>query len=208
MKGLETGHNKIKKICDVLKKETLEPAELKAQALIEEAKREAEEIISQAHQRSEQMQLESQLEMQKQKLAFEASLAQACRQTTESLKEKIETQFFHPQLFALIEAPLKDPNVIAKLIQSVIRGIEKEGIMGNMEAFIPFGAPIDEVNHLLGKRLLEKLKDKTVLHASLKGGIEVKLTDQHMTLDLSDETFHEMIVSYLRKDFRQFLFGL
>ena len=38
MKGFETGKDKVKKICDVLKKETLEPAKEEAERIIAAAK--------------------------------------------------------------------------------------------------------------------------------------------------------------------------
>ncbi|MGR3973973.1 MAG: V-type ATP synthase subunit E [Candidatus Rhabdochlamydia sp.] len=208
MKGLETGHHKIKKICDALRKETLEPAQLQAEVFLEEAKKEADAIINDAKLRAEKIRHESQIEFQKQRLAFEASLAQACRQTIESLKEKVEKQFFNRELLKLIEAPLQNPEVIAQLIQAVVGGIEKEGIQTDIAALIGSTISVQDVNHLLGLTVVNKLKDKTVLQGELERGIEVKLMKEHMTLDLSEATFYDMIATYLRKDFRQFLFGL
>ena len=39
MKGLETGKDKIQKICDALRKETLEPAKQEAREIVEKAHR-------------------------------------------------------------------------------------------------------------------------------------------------------------------------
>ena len=39
MRSLETGHDKIQKICDRLRRETLEPAEEQAQTILNEARK-------------------------------------------------------------------------------------------------------------------------------------------------------------------------
>ena len=53
--GMDTGKDKVKKICDVLRKETLEPAKLEADEMIESAKERAREIIALAEQEVERM---------------------------------------------------------------------------------------------------------------------------------------------------------
>ena len=45
MKGLDTGREKIQKICDSLRKETLEPAKQEAREIIENAHMQASEIV-------------------------------------------------------------------------------------------------------------------------------------------------------------------
>jgi V/A-type H+-transporting ATPase subunit E len=45
-----------------------------------------------------------------------------------------------------------------------------------------------------------------VLVSSIGGGIEVKLLDQNMTIDLSDTAFKELVAGYIRKDFRDLVF--
>ena len=55
MKGLESGKDKVKKICDALRRETLEPAERQAADIIEKAQREADEILADAHTQAKKM---------------------------------------------------------------------------------------------------------------------------------------------------------
>ena len=50
MKSLEKGEEKIQKICDVLRRETLEPAQLEAEGVIEQAKEKAAGIVREAEQ--------------------------------------------------------------------------------------------------------------------------------------------------------------
>ena len=48
MKGLESGKDKIQKICDALRKETLEPAKQEAREIVENAHMQASEIVTEA----------------------------------------------------------------------------------------------------------------------------------------------------------------
>lgn len=207
MKGLETGKDKVKKICDVLKRETLEPAQLEAQEIIDTARRRVDEMIAEAHRKIEEMHEIAHLEIQQQKAVFEASLSQACRQTLEAFREKIEQKLFNRELSRLITEPLQEPKVIAKLIEVVIQAIKREGIESDLSAAISSAVPAQEVNALLSREILEQLKEKSVLLSSLGGGVEIKVVDENMTIDLSDNAFKELIARYIRKDFRELLFG-
>ena len=207
MKGLESGQDKVKKICDLLKQETLEPAISEAEEILHKARRRAEEIIAEAHRKIEEMHEVAHLEIEQQKAVFEASLAQACRQTLETLKEKIENRLFNPELAHLLTKPLQDAKIVAKLIEVVVQAIEKEGIDADLSAYIPAAVSAREVNELLSKKILEHLKEKGVLISSIGGGIEVKIVNQHMTVDLSDAAFRDLVAGYIRKDFRELIFG-
>lgn len=207
MKGLETGKDKVKKICELLKRETLEPAQVEAQQIIDTARRRADEIIAEAHRKIEEMHEQAHLEIGQQKSIFEASLSHACRQTLEVFKEKIEQKLFNPELTQLLAKPLQESKVVAQLIEAVVQAIEKEGIESDLSAFISSAVPAEEVNALLSKKILQRLKEKGVLLSSMGGGIEIKIVDQNVTIDLSDNAFKELVAHYIRKDFRRLLFG-
>jgi V/A-type H+/Na+-transporting ATPase subunit E len=207
MKGLESGKDKVKKICDLLKKETLEPAQHEAQEIIHAARRRAEQMIAEAHQKIDEMQEIAHQEIQQQKAVFEASLAQACRQTLESLREKIENKLFNPELSHFLTKPLQEAKVVAKLIEAVVGAIEKEGLETDLSAAISTAVPAEEVNAILAKKIVERLKEKSVLLSAMDGGAQVKLINQHMTLDLSVAAFKELVAGYIRKDFREMVFG-
>lgn len=206
MKGLETGKDKVKKICDLLKRETLEPAEHEAKEILDAARRRAEDMIAEAHRKTEEMHQVAHEEIMQQRAVFQASLAQACRQTLDSLKEKIVTKLFNPELLQLLSGPLKDPKIVAKLIDVVVQAIEKEGIESNLSAAISSSVSAQDVNKLLTTKIVERLKEKGVLLSSIGGGVEVKVINQNMTIDLSDSAFYELVAGFIRKDFRDLIF--
>lgn len=207
MKGLETSKDKVKKICEVLRRETLEPAQHEAEEIVAAARRTADEIIADAHASSKRMVEDAHFEIEKQKTVFQASLSQACRQSLEALKEKIEHKLFNPELAPLVAKPLQDPQLIVRLIQALIQAIEKEGMEADLSVVVSSNVSARAVNELLASEVLNKLKEKGVVISDLGGGVEVKLLQQNITIDLSDEAVQEMIATYIRKDFREFVFG-
>jgi len=55
MEAVETGKDKVKKICEVLRKETLEPALQEAEGIVGEANGKAEAILEQAKAKAQMM---------------------------------------------------------------------------------------------------------------------------------------------------------
>lgn len=207
MKGLETGKDKVKKICDVLKRETLEPAQIEAQEILESARLRYEEIIADARRKAEEMHQAAHREIVQQRAIFQTSLSQACRQTLELLKENVMQKLFNPALSSFLTKPLQEPPVVAKLIEVVVHAIEKDGLESDLSASISSSVSAREINEILAKKILERLKEKSVLITSIDGGVEVKLVDQNMTIDLSDTAFKELVGNFIRKDFRDFVFN-
>jgi V/A-type H+-transporting ATPase subunit E len=206
MENLDTGKDKIKKICEILKNETLQPAKEEAQKILEVAEQEARNIIRDAEAKADSIIQTARDKLAKEKEIFESSLQQAFRQGTESLKQNIEKKLFNPELNTWIEQQSADPEIGAKLINALIAAIEKEGTSANFSAYIPAQVPADKVNALLARGVLDKLREKSVVIGDFKGGIQVKLHDRQMTLDLSDVSLKELVSNYIRKDFREILF--
>ena len=207
MKGLETGKDKVKKICEALRKETLEPAKQEAEEILAHAHAEAARIIEGARKAAEDLHAEVRAALERQKNVFNASLAHACKQALESLKQQIEERFFNRELKNLIARKTQDPQLIAELVRAVVRAIDKEGIDADLSAYVPAAVPADAINALLGKEVLDRLREKSVLIGSMDGGASVKLHNENITIDITDEALRELVASYARKDFREMFFG-
>lgn len=207
MKGTETGKDKVKKICDILRRETLDPAISEAEQIVRSAKEQAEQIIASGSKEAERLKEEARLDIERQKNVFQSSLNQACKQAISSLKQSIEEKLFNQELSRLITQQTSDPKVLAQLVEALVRGIEKDGIDGPLSVYIPASIPAASVNKLLTNSILERLKEKSVLIGSLTGGIEVKLHKDNITIDVSDTALKELIANYIRKDFREMIFG-
>lgn len=206
MNELESGKDKIKKICEILKQESLEPAKEESQKLLVEAKEEAERLIQEAKQQAAQIAKSNQEAMAKERRVFESSLEQATKQALEALRQDIETRFFSDQLATWVQEQTSDPKVGAELISALVEALKKEGTSADFSAAIGSKVSTEKVNALLAKQILSQLKEKSVVLGNFAGGVQIKLHDHNLTLDMSDEALRELMQRYLRKDFREIIF--
>ncbi len=203
---MDTGKDKVKKICDVLKRETLDPAKKTAEEMIDQARLEAQSIVEAAQKEAAKVLSEAQKEIEKHRNVFQSSLHQACKQALEVLKHEIEEKLFNPSVSSLIHPSLQEPKVLADLIQSVVKALEKEGTDANLSAFIPKAVSVQDVNALLLQNILQKLKTNSVQLGSMQGGIAVRVENNQLTIDITENALKELVADYIRKDFREILF--
>ena len=208
MGDLESGEDKIQKICDFIRNETLDPAREQAKEIIENAHIQADQIIKKAHREKESLIKEAKKEIQKEKKVFDSSLTLAIRQALEELKQKIEKEMFSKNLKDVIIKTTKDPKIIADLINTIIKTIEKFGIDGDISAYIAKGVDIKAINAHLLKEAVDKLKEKELIIGDFEGGIKLKLHDMQITIDLSDKALKELVADYIRADFRNLIFNV
>jgi len=207
MKTLDTGENKIQKICAVLKEEALEPAKTESEQILKEARIQAEKIVNDARAESKAILEGAKRDLEKEKMIFDSSLQQGIKLGLESLRQEIEKKFFNQGLEDLLAKQLNDPQLVAKMISAILNAIEKEGLRSELSIVIAKNISKEEVNKALGKEMLDKVKEKSVEIGSFDGGVQVKLVDKKMTLDLTDAALKQLLSNYLRKDFRALVFG-
>ncbi|MBS0627836.1 MAG: V-type ATP synthase subunit E [Verrucomicrobia bacterium] len=208
MKEIDTGREKVKKICDVLRRETIEPAKQEADEIIRQAKLQAAEIIKSAKEESEKIKSDTLKEMEKQKIVFLSSLQQAGKQSVEALKNEIESKLFDPALSKLLNSSLTEKKVVVDLIQAVISALKKDGVDADLDISIPPVISIKDVNDALIGLVGENVKSYKISLGSMQGGIAVKLVKENITIDITDQALEEWVSKYVRQDFRKILFGV
>lgn len=208
MKGLETGRDKIQKICDALKKETLEPAKQEARETIENGHLRAAEIVREAERQAAELLLLATREMEERRKICNASLQLACRQGIEQLKQKIEEELFDKQLAEIVKQEMTEPKAIALLIQSFMHSMEEKGVEEEFVATIPKGITPRTINALLGSHVLERLKNQTCAVGDFSGGAQISLKGRQITIDISDVAVRELIAQFIRRDFREMIFNV
>lgn len=206
MKTLEKGKDKVKEICDELRRETLEPAQEEAKRIIADAENERERIIQLAQREAETIIAHTRTQVDKERHIFNSSLEQASKQSLEALRQSIEHQLFHPEIADTLDKRMADPEIISKLVGAIITALEKDGLEANIQALIPKTASPEKINALLAKQLLDRLKEHSVKVGEFAGGVQVKLVDKKMTIDMSSQALVELLTRYLRDDFRQLFF--
>lgn len=204
-KTLEEGSKKIQQICDLLKNDAIEPAKKEAEAIIANAKAKAQEIISNAEKQANKIHSDTKLAIEQERNVYQSSLVQAAKQSVESLRQQFEHKFFNEQLTQLVEKHSADPKVIARLIETIIQALEKEGVAANLSVIIPKQISPKEVNSLLAENILKQIKDHSVELGNFSGGVQVKLQDKKMTLDITNDAIVELLSTY-RRGFRELVF--
>lgn len=207
MKTLETGQEKIKKICDDLRHKTIEPAKEEAHKIIADAKIRAENIILDAKKNADTILEGAHRAIEQERNVFHSSLLQASKQSLEALRQDIEHKLFNADLVGVIESASSDPTIITKIIEAIIHAIEKEGITSDLSAIISEKVSPEKVNQLLGEKILKRLKEHSVLVGDFAGGAQVRVHQKKMTIDITDSALNELLSSYVRKDFRKLFFA-
>ena len=87
MKGMESGSEKVRKISEALRKETLEPAILEAEEIIAQAREEAQRILAHAKKESLIILEAGKDKLEQEKTTFQAALNQASKQTVLFLRQ-------------------------------------------------------------------------------------------------------------------------
>lgn len=207
MRSLEKGQDKIQKICDKLRRGTLEPAEKEVQQILEEAHKKAELIKAEAERHVEQMIKQARGQIEQERNVFHSALQQAAKQMAEGLRQEIEHKLFNEELQHILEKQMADPKIIAELINGIVKAIEKEGLTTDLTAIIPRLISPDDVNALLIESVRKRLKGKPLEIGGFVGGAQVKLIGKKMTIDLTDQAIKELLANYMRKDFRKMIFS-
>ena len=145
MKSVDTGKEKVKKICEVLRKETIDPAKKERDEILAKARQAADKLIADAKKDAARLIEEAREKIQEERSVFKSSMNLACKKSLDTLRGEIEKSLFNPALSEFFSDKMKDPSVIAKLISSILHAIEKEGIGAELHALIPKEVKVEAV---------------------------------------------------------------
>lgn len=193
------------RVCEKLRQDALEPAKAAAITLEHEARQQAEAIRHKAQKEAEELLSQARLTIQKERQLFESSVEHAARQAIEQVKEKLEKELFLPHIIEWAHTSLQEAKGNFDLAKALVEAVKKGGLKGEIEVILPEklqSAP-------LIAEFVEALKENS---ATLKfgqqiGGVQVRVEKQHLRLDLTDKVVIELLMTYLRKDFRKYLFA-
>ncbi|MGL4348182.1 MAG: hypothetical protein ACRCSV_01810 [Chlamydiales bacterium] len=202
-----SNQDKVQKICDTIRRDTLLPAELQAEEILKNAERRAAMTLEKARQEAKQLQEQARIEILKDKQACISSLQIACKQTLDLFKQKIEKKVFHDGLSEIIEETTKKPEIITRCIESVLDALAKEGIEQDLQLIISKSVSPRDVIAMLVQKAVTTLESSPIQLDSFAGGAKIRIKGQHLTIDVSDIALKELIAGFLREDFRTLVFS-
>ena len=202
-----SNQDKVQKICDTIRKDTLLPAELQAQEIIKNAKKLAAITLEKAHAEAKQLREQAHKEIVKDKQAFLSSLHIACKQTLDLFKQKVEKKIFHDSLSEIIKETTKKPEIITRCIEAILDALAKEGIEQDLELIIPKSISSQDMMAMLTQKAAAVLEEAPIQLDGFAGGAKIRIKERHLTIDVSDLALKELIASFLREDFRALVFS-
>lgn len=206
MEALEKGKAKLGQICDILKKETLEPAQNEAKGIIDSAKNESKQIIERAHAEAKQILDSAMAKIDQERRLFENSMDLASKQTFDELRQRVEKELFGIEISKLSKEMIQSHELISKLIATITNAIEKEGLGANLSLALSSSIQPQEVSKHLVKEIAEKIKKGEIKVESIESGAVIQVVDDNLKIEVSEQSIKELMGSFLRESFRKILF--
>nr|MBS0019530.1 hypothetical protein [Gammaproteobacteria bacterium] len=194
-----------------------------AKRIVAEAEARARWMIEQAEQEADTLRSEGRRAALRFKQAAEESLRTAARDTILSLKSTL-SQRFSREIERLVSERLKDEELLARLIIEIAGRLRSEVEAQNgLHVLLPSdvvgieelrqkpeelqqGALTDFVLAITGDILREGVTFG--VSDDREGGIQVRLQDSGITLDLTDRAIAQLLLQYLQPRFRALLEGI
>ena len=207
MELIDSSKKKVKKICDVLVKETLEPAQKQAEEIVDEAHAKGSAIISEAKAKAEAILQKARDQVEEEKRVFESSVNIAVQKVITDLKDQIESRLFHPELEGQVSKYLKEKDVVVKLIDALVGALSKEGMKADLEVIVSNSFSTEEICSAILDSSLKAMKGETIQLAEMGSGVVVKCEGYNLSVDITDEAVKEIIARYASESLRKILFN-
>lgn len=206
MEIVDSGKDKVKKICETLKKQTLDPAKQEARNIIDHALKEAEKIIKQAKDEAKEILEEQKVKLHQEKKAFFSSLNLAGKQTIEALKQQIQHHLFDQNIAKAFHKSTQDESLVVEFIQAIVNGVKKEGINCDFEIYLPRALSKQKIIEKLAASSVDQIQAHDIHLADFGGGVKVKLKDHHIVIEMTDESLKTLFSQFVRDEFRALIF--
>jgi V/A-type H+-transporting ATPase subunit E len=205
-KSLEKEEDALQKILSLIEQETLDPAKQEADRIIGDAKGRAEDIVNQALKEKERILQHGRESIAREKETALASLRQAAKEGIQSLQQEVQEKFFEKQLDTFLDKKMQEEGIIEKIIDSLLDALKKEGLNSRFTLILPEAISSKKLSEMVVRHSLSTLESDAKT-GDLSGGVQVKLKDKHISLDFSSQAIFDLLVSYIRRDLREILFG-
>lgn len=207
MRLLETGNDKVKKICDVLRKETLDPAKKEANMILDSAKAEADKIMKHAQEKAAHMIHDAEERLKKQEEVFKASLNLAFKQAIAKLKSDIQQKLFNKSLHQKISSDLNNSTLLAECLKSIFEALKQSGLETDAQIVLSSKFTQEQIAQAITHAGLDSLKNHIHADVEVSAGVKIRLENNHLTIDLSDETLEQIILTFASDTLKKLVFN-
>lgn len=194
----------VEDLIDRLKTDGVSKGKQEAEAIIADAKRQSLAIIDAARTEADQIISAAKAEAQRQQQAGNQALQLAGRDALLKLRESFQQQFEH-RLRKLIDKTLEDPQVLREMILEVV-GKTRPPADAKAEVLLPANADgSDPLTAYVARLTAEMLREGVTFGVGedIEAGVRVRLIEQDVEIDLSNEALAAFLSRFLVPRFRQ-----
>lgn len=199
--------NKLQELTDKLYAEGLSKGKQEGEEIVAKANARAEEIVAQAEDRARAIVEKAEKEAAELRQKTASDVKMAAGESITATKQAIEKLVVGKMTEAPVKAALNDTAFIKEIIKAVAQGfcsqqsadlemVLPESLKAELEPFVE-----KELSALLGRGISANFSRK------IGGGFNIGPKDGGWFISFTDETFIELISTYLRPASRKILFG-
>ena len=199
--------DKLQELTQKLYDEGLAKGKQEGEALLQKAASEAENIVKQAQEEAEAILAKARKEADDFKVKVEGDVKMAAQQSVQATRTDIENLVIAKVVDGTVDKALANEDYIKGIITAVAQKFSAEepadlalvlpeSLKATLEPFVK-----NELGKLLGKGVDAAFSKKVA------GGFKIGPKDGGYFVSLTDDTFKELIGSYLRPATKKLLFG-
>ena len=199
--------DKLQELTQKLYEEGLAKGKQDGEALLEKAKSEAEGIVKQAQEEAEAILAKARKDAEDFKVKVEGDVKMAAQQAVQATRTDIENLVVSKVVDGTVDKALANEDYIKGIITAVAQKFSAdepadlslvlpESLKSALEPFVK-----NELGKLLGKGIDASFSKKVA------GGFKIGPKDGGYFVSLTDDTFKDLIGSYLRPATKKLLFG-
>ena len=199
--------DKLQELTQKLYEEGLAKGKQDGEALLEKARTEAEGIVKQAQEEAEAILAKARKDAEDFKVKVEGDVKMAAQQAVQATRSDIENLVVSKFVDGTVDKALSNEEYIKGIITAVAQKFSAdepadlslvlpESLKGALEPFVK-----NELGKLLGKGVDASFSKKVA------GGFKIGPKDGGYFVSLTDDTFKDLIGSYLRPATKKLLFG-
>jgi len=199
--------NKLQELTDKLYNEGLAKGKEQGEQLLAKAEQDAAEIVAKAKEQAAAITAKAEKDAEDLKTKVESDLKMASAQTLQATKKDIENLVIGKIATEKVSDSLKDASFLKEIIKTVAQKFDAES-SSDLELVLPEKLKA-ELEPWVGGELAKSLKNGLSAQFSKKvgGGFNIGPKDGGWFVDLTDQSFNELIAEYLRPVTRKLLFG-
>lgn len=197
----------VQALIDKLHYEGVKAGNEDARRIVDKAREEAEKIIKTARTEADKIRSEAYETIEKEKIASQAAFKTSLRDTVLTLKTQLFLQLKN-QLEKLISTKMNNTEFLEELILSIAKAAANSKVQ-KLEVVVGEIKDYQEKRDQLIKTIVTDMSQKGIeLGIGREKGIKIKLVDQEVEIDLSEEALTQLIYTLIIPRYRELFEGI